>query len=157
MWSRLSVGEDPSNLAPELNLFRLRRLDRVSVRLGSLYPPAPDALALALGIAGKLGIEVDISAHPGAGTAPKGATVEDDASYVNRLPRLGMTRVRLCGAGGGTRLALLDMGFEVDTTDLSPSGCHEVLHWTREQVISATLHRHGNITTRRDQFTGPKG
>jgi len=53
----------------------------------------------------------------------------EDAAYIKRLPSLGVQRVRLCGASGAVRLAVLDMGLEVDVVDLSPVGRVELLHW----------------------------
>jgi RHH-type proline utilization regulon transcriptional repressor/proline dehydrogenase/delta 1-pyrroline-5-carboxylate dehydrogenase len=152
LWSTLAAGEDPSALGPELNVLRLRRLDRVSLRLGEHADAS--ALALALAIADRLGVVVDTSADPAVLDPPVAATLEEDVSYLKRLPGLGVLRVRLCGAGGAVRLAALDMGLEVDVVDLSPLGRVELLHWAREQAISATMHRHGNIIGDRAVLNG---
>jgi hypothetical protein len=55
---------------------------------------------------------------------------------------------------GAVRLVALDLGLEVDVADLSPVGSIELLHWAREQTVSATLHRHGNVTGHPDQLVG---
>jgi RHH-type proline utilization regulon transcriptional repressor/proline dehydrogenase/delta 1-pyrroline-5-carboxylate dehydrogenase len=136
LWRELAAGEDPSGLGPELNVLRLRRLDRVSLRFGE---------------------HADTSAAPSALGQPAGTTIEEDAAYLRRLPSLGVQRVRLCGANGAVRLAVLDMGLEVDVVDLSPLGRVELLHWAREQAISATMHRHGNPTGDRALVTGSPG
>jgi RHH-type proline utilization regulon transcriptional repressor/proline dehydrogenase/delta 1-pyrroline-5-carboxylate dehydrogenase len=52
------------------------------------------------------------------------------------------------GWSGGLRLALLDAGLDVDVEPLSPFGEVELLRWTREQAVSETLHRHGNVRQR---------
>jgi RHH-type transcriptional regulator, proline utilization regulon repressor / proline dehydrogenase / delta 1-pyrroline-5-carboxylate dehydrogenase len=141
VWKRGVAGVDPSGLRAESNVLRLRALDRVSLRLGTEVEPR--SLALALAIAARLDVMVDLSSPtPLPGTD---ATVEGDATYVGRLSTLAVSRVRLPADAGVARLAALDAGFEVDTTPLSSSGRHEVLHWVREQTISATRHRHGNV------------
>jgi RHH-type proline utilization regulon transcriptional repressor/proline dehydrogenase/delta 1-pyrroline-5-carboxylate dehydrogenase len=155
LWPELAAGVDPSGLAPELNVFRLCRLDRVSLRFGEHADTS--AQAVALGIASLLGAHVDTSAAPSALGPPAGTTIEEDAAYIKRLPSLGVQRVRLCGASGAVRLAVLDMGLEVDVVDLSPVGRVELLHWAREQAISATMHRHGNLAGDRAMVTGIPG
>ena len=155
-WSNLAIGEDPSALEPELNVLRLRSLRRVSLRLGALFheSSSPFELPLALAIAKRLDVGLDISVTPTVNNPPAGAVVEDDVSYAKRLPDLGVDRVRLCGVSGAVRLAALDFGVEVDVADLSPVGSVELLHWAHEQTVSATLHRHGNVTGPRDQLVG---
>ena len=45
-------------------------------------------------------------------------------------------------------LQLLDAGYEVDTTPIACDGEAELLRWAREQAVSHTLHRHGNLIKR---------
>ena len=248
-----------------MNLLRLRSLRRVSLRLGELFHESWSSfeLPLALAIAEKLQVGLDISVAFTVANPPDGAVREDDVSYAKRLPDLAVDRVRLCGMGGvagdvgaagrgrrrgrggrgrggvggagwrgrrrgrrrergrrgrgrrgrgrrrerdprgrgrrgrgrrrsvpgvegagvggagvgragvggagvgeaggawpatpgeragAFRLAALDLGLDVDVADLSPIGPVELLHWAREQTVSATLHRHGNVTGRRDQL-----
>ncbi len=155
-WSKLAIGEDPSALEPELNVLRLRSLRRVSLRLGALLHEQSSSfeLPLALAIAERLDVGLDISVAPTMSNPPAGAVLEDDLSYAKRLPDLGADRVRLCGVSGAVRLVALDLGLEVDVADLSPVGSIELLHWAREQTVCATLHRHGNVTGHRDQLVG---
>ena len=54
-------------------------------------------------------------------------------------------RVRLLGTDPAERLALLDAGAEVDVEPLVALGTYELLRWTREQAVSTTAHRHGNV------------
>jgi len=71
--------------------------------------------------------------------------IESEADWRARIAAGGVfDRVRLCG-GVGARLALMDEGFEVDTTPLVASGPLELLRLTREQAVSVTGHRHGNL------------
>jgi RHH-type proline utilization regulon transcriptional repressor/proline dehydrogenase/delta 1-pyrroline-5-carboxylate dehydrogenase len=142
-WRRLSVGEDPTGLRAERNVFRQRRLCKVSLRIGSA--PDPTALAVAIGIARFLGVWLDLSAdaaHPGL---PEMTSIESDEDFLGRLGGLAVDRVRLSGTPPELRLCVLDAGFEVDVQPLSSLGQTELLRWTREQAISETMHRHGNV------------
>ena len=146
-WRRLSVGEDPTGLRAERNVFRLRRLCKVSLRIGSA--PDPTALAVAIGIARFLGVWLDVSAnsaHPGL---PQTTSFESDDDFLGRLDGLAVDRVRLSGMPSELRMCVLDAGFEVDAQPLSSLGQTELLRWTREQAISETMHRHGNMRASR--------
>ncbi len=169
LWKMLSEGEDPTGLRVERNVFRLRVVPAVSLRLGTGRRDqaardcgAPDedglggdevgagvdrgALELALAIADRLGVALDISVDPAVPGAPPSATAEREEAFLARIAARRVDRVRLCGSSGKLRLAALDAGFEVDTAELSPVGSVELLHWTREQVVSETLHRHGLLS-----------
>ena len=159
-WQRLSVGEDPSGLRAERNDFRLRALRCVALRF--LAPPDPLALGVAFGIARELGVALDCSADSDYDYdgLPSAITIESDQAFLSRLTRVRADRVRLVGftsrrtevnesgASGSLRLGLLDTGHEVDVEPLCAFGDIELLRWTREQVVSETLHRHGNVTSR---------
>ena len=62
-----------------------------------------------------------------------------------RLRTEPVDRVRLLGTDPSERLALLDAGAEVDVEPLVGLGTYELLRWTREQAVSTTAHRHGNV------------
>ena len=143
---RLLTGEDPTGLASEQNLFRLRPLERAGLRLGPGTDPA--AVEVALGVAALLGTDVELSTSGGAPGLPPGAIEEDGAAFLSRLLERGITRVRLACPDPTLRLAMLDAGLEVDTEPLVASGTYELERWTREQAVSRTLHRHGNVVAR---------
>lgn len=140
---RLLAGVDPSGLSAERNVFRLRPLQRAVLRLGT--EADEDALAVSLGVAGHLGVDVELSAATYDPKLPRAATVEDDQAFLGRMSRTHPDRVRLTRAPLGVRLSLLDAGLEVDVEPLLAVGTYELLRWTHEQVVSATMHRHGNI------------
>ncbi len=153
-WKRLSQGEDPSALAAERNDLRLRALRRVALRF--VAPPEVAALELALAVAGELAVAVDCSVAAPFEGMPAGTLVEPDGAFVARMAIARPEHVRLLGppavvggsdgaVTGELRLALLDAGLEVDVEPLVALGEIELLRWTREQAISETLHRHGNI------------
>ncbi len=132
MWQRLSIGDDPSGLRAETNRFRLRALRRVVVRVGDEVDAA--ALRFTLAVAQIVGVDVTVS-----------TPIEDDPAFIARLSTLTVDKVRLLAAPGDVALAVIDAGFALDTVGIVFDGELEVLRWTREQVISETRHRHGNL------------
>lgn len=138
-WPRLAAGDDPTGLKAESNVLRHRPLGRVVLRSG---PGSDDAaLAFTLAIAAIVGTSVDVS----------DAGRETDDEFVTRL--LGAAppdRVRLLGGDPALRLRLLDAGLEVDVTPVAGNADVELLRWSREQAVSRTMHRHGNLLLLRD-------
>ena len=154
--TRLLAGTDPSGLTAERNIFRLRPLHRAALRLGAATDH--DALAVSLGVARHLGVDVELSAAAGDPKLPRATTIEDDQAFLARMRRADPDRVRLTRAPPGVRLALLDSGFDVDVEPLVASGIYELARWTREQAVSVTMHRHGNvIRTARSQRPAETG
>ncbi len=143
VWRRLAAGVDPSGLASEANVFRLRRLSSVALRFGAA--PERAALAVSLGVAAALEVPVSLSAPRAFDGLPEATVIEDDPSFLGRLEAGGITRVRLVGGDLGPRLDLMDHGLDVDVEPLNPIGERELLRYTREQAISETRHRHGNV------------
>jgi RHH-type proline utilization regulon transcriptional repressor/proline dehydrogenase/delta 1-pyrroline-5-carboxylate dehydrogenase len=123
------------------------------------------SLAVSLGVASDLGVALDVSVDPARGDEVT-AALGDAASraQVHVEPRLEtiegllvrlevepVDRVRLVDTDPAERLALLDARSEVDAEPLVALGTYELLRWTREQVVSATAHRHGDVIAgRRD-------
>jgi hypothetical protein len=59
-------------------------------------------------------------------------------------------KVRFLGrVGDGDRLAALDAGMWVDDIPVASDPQRELLRWVREQAVSESRHRHGNVTNRR--------
>lgn len=59
---------------------------------------------------------------------------------------LGVTRVRVLGAVQPlVRDAALGAGVHIADDPVTAEGRIELLHYLREQAISTTLHRHGNV------------
>ncbi|MDA8296461.1 MAG: bifunctional proline dehydrogenase/L-glutamate gamma-semialdehyde dehydrogenase [Actinomycetota bacterium] len=142
-WERLARGEDPSGLTSEANVFRLRRLASVALRFGAA--PAPDALAVSLGVAAAIGVPVLLSTPRAFDGLPEGTVIEGEPAFLARLEASGTTRVRLVGGDLAHRLELMDRGLEVDIEPLSPIGERELFRYSREQAISETRHRHGDV------------
>jgi RHH-type proline utilization regulon transcriptional repressor/proline dehydrogenase/delta 1-pyrroline-5-carboxylate dehydrogenase len=143
IWRRLSIGDDPSGLRAETNRFRLRALRRVVVRTTDEVDPA--ALRFAVAVAHVVGVEVTVSTSAPIESYDGPTTVEDDQSFVDRLSTLATDKVRLMAGSGDVSLAVIDAGLTLDTLGIVFDGELEVLRWTREQAISETRHRHGNL------------
>ena len=142
---RLLDGVDPSSLSAESNVFRLRPLGRAVLRLALGHDP--DALAVSLGVASDLGVDVGLSVAAYDPKLPAATVVESDEVFLERMRRERPDRVRIASPSPAQRLALLDAGLEVDVEPLVALGTYELLRWTREQAVSTTLHRHGNPLT----------
>ncbi len=143
---RLRAGVDPSGLRAESNVFRLRPLRRAALRLGPALDPA--ALAVSLAVASDLGVDVGLSVAVSDPDLPGAPVVEDDETFLGRMARERPDRVRLAHAAPALRLGLLDAGLEGDTEPLVALGTFELLRWTREQAVTTTRHRHGNVLRR---------
>jgi RHH-type proline utilization regulon transcriptional repressor/proline dehydrogenase/delta 1-pyrroline-5-carboxylate dehydrogenase len=144
---------DPSGLASEANVLRIRPLHSVVLRAGAEVPDAEVAVALAAGRA--IGVAVTLSsptARPdltGPWVTPSEVTVEDEDALVDRLGRLRPDKVRLLGAASDTfRLAAHDAGIWLDDVGPVAHPLLEALRWAREQALSETRHRHGDLTGR---------
>jgi RHH-type proline utilization regulon transcriptional repressor/proline dehydrogenase/delta 1-pyrroline-5-carboxylate dehydrogenase len=139
------AGHDPSGLRAEANVLRYRpRPGPVVVRVDDGVSDATTAIAvLAAAVAG---VEVRVSscsARPHWHGAPRMVTEEE--------PSLdGIRAVRLLG-GGGPALWRAAAGamVEIDDTPVMANGRLELLRWYREQAVSVTLHRYGNVVDRR--------
>ncbi len=130
-WAAMRLAEDPSALKAEANAFRYRPLGTVAVCRGAGVDDRE--LACARAAAAAVGVRLE---------------VVDEASVVDRAS--SVDKVRLLGSiADPTRLAVLDTGCWVDDIPVAADPGREILRWVREQAVSETLHRHGNISDRR--------
>lgn len=149
VWREELRAADASGLIAEANVLRYRALRRALVRVGE--DAGDRELALALAAARAVGVEVTVSSSRqrlGPGSRA-GVTVEDEPALTRRLLTVNVDKLRLIGAAGDElRLAAHDAGLWVDDVEVVTDPRREVLRWAREQAISETRHRHGNITGR---------
>lgn len=126
---------DPTGLFCESNVFRYRPLDRIGLRVGA--DASASELALVRKAAKVCGVELIISQHE----------VESQKAFADRLERLGVARVRVLGEAVDTSLhvAANRANIHVSTADVLTLGRLELLHYLREQSITRTLHRFGNL------------
>jgi RHH-type proline utilization regulon transcriptional repressor/proline dehydrogenase/delta 1-pyrroline-5-carboxylate dehydrogenase len=77
------------------------------------------------------------------------ASSEPVEQFANRLADLGVTRVRVLGASGAVaerlRAAATTAGVHLATDPVTTNSRIEMLHYLREQAVSRTLHRYGNL------------
>ena len=138
-----STGSDPSALAGEANLLRLR--PRPAVLLRAESDASPEHVVLAQTLARRIGVRLEVSQD------------EPVAAFLNRADThagagtstgTGFDRVRVLGTPSEALLTgAAEAGIDLDLRPVSSDPMQELLCWTREQAISQTLHRHGNIRT----------
>jgi len=158
------AASDPSGLRAESNVLRYLPLRSVLLRAGDETPDGD--LRLALAAAKALGVKVTVSS-----SSPRAfedgaihVSVEDEETLAARLlaepagpwPMRRPDKIRfLCPPGDGLRLAAVDSGVWVDDRPLVRHPEIETLRWVREQAVSETRHRHGDITGRHKGLLDP--
>ncbi len=139
-WARVEFNQDhdPTGLFCEANIFRYRPLATVILRVGTGADP----------------IEVErvrrAAKHWAANVVFSSIDIEDDAAFAARLERLcsscGVGRIRVLGeAPEELRRVAAAAGVYLGTEPVVASGRIELLHYCREQAISQTTHRFGNL------------
>ena len=131
---RFATGHDATGLRSESNVLRYVPVAGVVVRSGPDTPSGAGDAALAA--ARQCGATVVVS-EIGA---------ESDEHLAGRLGSLGVTRLRaLTAVGDQLADACHALDIAVDRSPVSGDGLLELPHWLREQAISQTLHRYGNV------------
>lgn len=129
-----SVEHDPSDLFCESNIFRYRPLSEVAVRVE--HGADPLELRRVLSAAGTAGVRLVVS-------TVASETAEDFAAS---LQSLGAERVRHLGeVAPVVRDTAAALGLHIADDAVTAEGRIELQHYLREQAISTTLHRHGNV------------
>jgi RHH-type proline utilization regulon transcriptional repressor/proline dehydrogenase/delta 1-pyrroline-5-carboxylate dehydrogenase len=150
VWQHEMVPTDPSGLSAEANVFRYRPLRSVLLRVGAHV--ANDQVQLALIAASTIGVEVEISS-PESLLGFGAVTIESEAVLADRLGAVSVDKLRLLGGSSAElRLAAHDAGLWVDDLPVVGDPSLELRRWVREQAVSETRHRHGNVTGR---YPGP--
>ena len=132
-WQRQARPADPSGLRAEANVFRYRPLRRVA-----LYGGSGADTARATAAAAAVGVEVEVVGSPGQAGGGR------------------FDKLRIPGPVGGEELREANRtGVWVDTSPVAADPDREVLRWAREQAVSESRHRHGNVTGRRPGLLPP--
>ena len=132
-WKRLSIGDDPSGLT------------------GRDQPVSTPGASPRRRSRGRCGRRRGVAVRAGGGAGRRGrGRGLDTHRRRSELHRSAQHSDRRQGpsaghAGGDVALAVIDPGFALDTVGIVFDGELELLRWTREQVISETRHRHGNL------------
>lgn len=133
-----SVDHDPSGLFCESNVFRYRPLPTVAVRVANGMPSA-------------LVERVRAAARQcGVTMVESWEAEETDKAFADRVGHLGVSRVRMIGTPGvALRRAAAAANVHLIDEAVTCSGRLELAHYLREQSVSETLHRFGNLVVRR--------
>ena len=149
--TEFGLGHDPTALFCESNVLRYRPLPGLTLRV------APDAVpfdvARVLVAVAAVDAAAVVSLHPDAAGAVEPATVrllprstcvvETAADLAARVDGLPSARVRLVGSE--PELGRLEPAVHVDARRPVLLGRVELLRYLREQTVSRTLHRFGNV------------
>lgn len=128
------VDHDPTALFCEANILRYRPRPLVGLRIGE---DVADVLVDRVRLA---------AARCGVPLLESAAGDEDAAAFVGRLVELGGDRIRVLGAvTAELRTAAIEHRVHLADDPVTPSGRVELRHYLREQAISRTLHRFGNL------------
>ncbi len=132
-WAELQQPVDRAGLRAEANLLRHRPLPPVLLRIDGVTPEEDVELCrLAAAI---VGVELQV--------------VADDEAIVEVLRSRPPARLRDLGFGSAPVLrAAADGGVDIDRRSPVAVGDVEIPRWCREQAISETRHRYGNLRGR---------
>ncbi len=135
------AGLDPAGLRGESNVFRYRPLRRVLLRLGANADP--NAVAWFRAAATALDVEIVESV----------AVDESETELIDRLDTLDIDRIRIIGTGAGPELRLAAHHRHLHVADhpVVADPLRTGLDLVREQSVSRTLHRFGNLPRSRGQ------
>jgi RHH-type proline utilization regulon transcriptional repressor/proline dehydrogenase/delta 1-pyrroline-5-carboxylate dehydrogenase len=128
-WTRMQVPQDPTGLKAEGNAFRYRPLRRVALVITGDAEPADVDRARAAAAA--VGVQVEVTE-----AVPQASEDVDKIRLVGRV-------------GPETRAAAIESGVWLDDLPVATDPRRELLRWVREQAVSESRHRHGDITRRR--------
>ena len=128
------IEHDPAGLFCESNILRYRPLPRMALRTET--DAAPRDVERARSAANRCGVPV-IESH---------ARCETSAEFAARLTTLDVLRVRVVGTcSNDLRIAANAAGIHIADDPVTAEGRIELLHYLREQAISRTTHRYGNV------------
>jgi len=144
-----STQHDPSGLFCEANVHRYLPMPSMVLRIAADADPAQAERALAAALL--VNSDAEISVDPAAEVPTESASsamsiVETSERFQTRLGDLRWGRVRMVGSAS-TALLRAAAAAEVSilTEAVTTSGRLELRHYLREQSISRTLHRFGNV------------
>ena len=131
------LEHDPTGLFCEANVFRYRPLERVAIRVGVGSSDAELARVRAAAERCDVPYVLSYSAE------------EDDGTFAARLPDLGVERVRVLGdVSREVRAGANEAGIYLADGPVTSSGRVELWYYLKEQSVSRTLHRFGNLVGR---------
>ena len=145
------AGHDPSQVLGESNMFRYRGVERVLLRGGG---EDLGTVALVILACRCCGVELEWSISGGSREAGRLADVVDvslrvepEEALVAELELGGRTCdvLRVLEQGAELQTAAVRMGLRVVRDEVLANGRLELRHYLREQSVSETVHRYGNV------------
>lgn len=143
----LTEPQDPSGLRAEENVFVLRPVDRLTVRVGD--GALPVEVARVTDAARRAGVPVVVVAQSDSGWGVPVDAFASDAQFAAPVASGEVSgRVRVLGRSAGLAEAAAGRPGEVTllTAPVVASGERELLAVLREQSVSRTRHRYGHLT-----------
>ena len=132
--AEFGIEHDPTGLFCESNVFRYRPLARMALRAEP--DAAPRDIQRVQAAARRCGVHL-IESH---------ATGETSPEFASRLASLDVQRIRVVGTcSQELRAAANEAGIHIADDPVTAEGRIELLHYLREQAISRTTHRYGNV------------
>ncbi len=132
--AEFGAEHDPSGLHCESNVLRYRRLPRVALRAET--DARPRDVARVRTAAGRCGVTL-VESH---------AADETGEQFAARLGSLGVLRVRILGTcSPELRATANEAGVHIADDPVTAEGRIELLHYLREQAVTRTTHRYGNV------------
>jgi RHH-type transcriptional regulator, proline utilization regulon repressor / proline dehydrogenase / delta 1-pyrroline-5-carboxylate dehydrogenase len=128
-WARMRCPCDATGLEAEGNAFRYLPLRRVTLLAGGDADPADIDRAQAAAAA--VGVAVTVA-----------DTVRQGGEQVDKVRLIGRVRPEI-------RAAAIESGVWLDDLPVATDPGRELLRWVREQSVTESRHRHGDITRRR--------
>ncbi|MCE2513394.1 MAG: bifunctional proline dehydrogenase/L-glutamate gamma-semialdehyde dehydrogenase, partial [Acidimicrobiia bacterium] len=132
--AEFGAEHDPSGLYCESNVLRYRPLPRMALRAEA--DARPRDIARVRTAAGRCGVPL-VESH---------AADETGEQFAARLDSLGVERVRVLGTcSHELRAAANEAGVHAADDPVTAEGRIELLHYLREQAVTRTTHRYGNV------------
>ena len=132
--AEFGVEHDPSRLHCESNVLRYRPLPRIALRAET--DARPRDIARVRTAAGRCGVPL-VESH---------AADETGEQFAVRLGSLGVQRVRMLGTcSPELRATANEAGVHIADDPVTAEGRIELLHYLREQAVTRTTHRYGNV------------
>lgn len=128
---------DPSQLVFETNVFRYRPLQRLAIRVSA----GADQFEVQR-------VRAAVERCKVGHVTWSNAATEEASSFANRLSELGIRRVRVIGCTENElQAAAVLADVHVADDEVVSDGRVELQHYLREQSVSYTRHRFGNLVT----------
>lgn len=151
------VEHDPSQIYGEINIFRYVPVKSVLFRVENV---SDEDIAIALMAAIKSGVPVELSLETPrkwmASVPDLNITEETEAEMTGRLGEEGGKYgfLRMPGAGVDVYKAVNEVSLPVLDMPVLANGRLELLRYHREQAVSETTHRYGNIVPKPSEVAG---